>query len=164
MGQQVSTDFRGCTLARVTPGVVLKRDGGKAEVIAMRRNAWARPQRSRGFTLVELMVVMIVISILVAITMANYIRMKRHAETASCIANQRNIIEAAVTYSIDTVVPDGDMNVGDLIAAGAVSTSLCDCPAEKADDHDDYTITWLDGHPRDVTCEVKGAEHDWQPH
>ena len=111
----------------------------------------------------ELLVVLIIISILVAIIIANYIKMKRHAEMASCIANQRNIIEAAVTYSIDTIVPDGDMNVGDLLAAGIVSASLCDCPGEDAADHDDYTITWLDGHPRDVKCDVKGAEHDWEP-
>ena len=109
------------------------------------------------------MVVMIVISILVAIIIANYVRMKRHAEMASCIANQRNIIEAAVTYSIDTVVPDGDMNVSDLHAAGLVSGSLCDCPCEEAQDRDDYTITWLDSHPRDVRCEVKGDDHDWEP-
>jgi competence protein ComGC len=111
-----------------------------------------------------MMVVLIVIGILAAIIVANYIRMTRRAEMASCIANQRNILQAAVTYSIDTVVPDGDMNVSDLLAAGVVSPSLCDCPAEELKDHDDYTITWLDGHPRDVKCDVKGAEHDWQPH
>jgi prepilin-type N-terminal cleavage/methylation domain-containing protein len=130
----------------------------------MLRNPLTKSQRSGGFTLVELMVVMIIIAILVAIIIANYIRMKRHAEMASCIANQRNIIEAAVTYSIDTVVPDGDMTVSDLLATGIVSPSLCDCPGEDAEDHDDYTITWLDSHPRDVRCDVKGAEHDWEPH
>jgi prepilin-type N-terminal cleavage/methylation domain-containing protein len=122
----------------------------------------ARPDR--GFTLVELMVVMIVIAVLVAIIIANYIRMKRHAEMASCIANQRNILEACITYSIDNVVPDGDMNVGDLLADHAVGASLCNCPSEEAKDQDDYTITWLDGHPRDVRCDVKGDDHDWHPH
>ena len=115
-----------------------------------------------GFTLVEMMIVMIVIGILAAIIMANYIRMERHAETASCISNQRNILEASVEYSIDMVVPDGDMNVSDLLAAGAIGVSLCDCPAEDLKDNDDYTITWLDGHPRKVTCGVKGIEHNWE--
>jgi competence protein ComGC len=109
------------------------------------------------------MVVLIIISILVAIIIANYIRMKRHAEMASCIANQRNILEASVTHSIDTAVADGDMNVSVLLAAGVVSRSLCDCPDEELLDQDDYTITWLDGHPRDVKCEILGPEHDWEP-
>jgi competence protein ComGC len=110
------------------------------------------------------MVVLIIMAILVAIIIANYIRMKRHAQMASCIANQRNILEAAVTYSIDTAVADGNMNVDALLAAGIVSRSLSDCPAEELKDQDDYTIVWLDGHPRDVICIIKGPEHDWEPH
>ena len=117
-----------------------------------------------GFTLVELMVVLIIIGILAGIIIANYVKMKRHAEMASCIANQRNILEASVTYSIENVVPDSDMNVSELLAAGIVSRSLADCPSEELKDEDDYTITWLDGHPREVKCEVKGPEHDWEPH
>ncbi|MFH1313155.1 MAG: prepilin-type N-terminal cleavage/methylation domain-containing protein [Candidatus Eisenbacteria bacterium] len=132
-------------------------------MIAMLRQPWIKSHRNKGFTLIELLVVLIIIAILVAITIANYIKMKRHAEMASCIANQRNILEAAVTYSIETAVPDGDMNVSTLLAAGIVGRSLCDCPAEALKDADDYVITWLDGHPRDVKCEVKGPDHDWEP-
>lgn len=114
-----------------------------------------------GFTLIEMMIVVIVIGILVSIVIANYIRMQRHAGTASCVSNQRNILEACVAYSIDIIVPDGDMNVSDLLAAGSVGASLCDCPEEDVKDNDDYTITWLDGHPRAVTCDVMGAAHNW---
>ena len=142
----------------------LKLSRGDAELITMIRLPLRKSRRGGGFTLVELMIVLIVIAILVAIIIANYIRMKRHAETASCIANQRNILEACVTYSIDNVVADGEMSVSDLLADHAVGASLCDCPSEELKDADDYTITWLDGHPRDVKCLVKGPDHDWEPH
>jgi prepilin-type N-terminal cleavage/methylation domain-containing protein len=120
-------------------------------------------RRQKGFTLVELMVVVIIIGVLASIVIANYIRMKNHANTASCISNQRNILQAAVDHSIENTIPDGDMNVQDLNTAGVVSASLCECPNEGVVDLDDYIITWLDNVPRDVTCDVKGDDHRWEP-
>ncbi|MFH1313156.1 MAG: type II secretion system protein [Candidatus Eisenbacteria bacterium] len=116
-----------------------------------------------GFTLIELMVVVVIIGILAAIGGANFIRMQSNAKKAACTAHQRGVFEAAYAYQIDRVVADGAMNVDVLFGGGFVSENICECPASPVADHDDYVITWQDNLPIDITCTVKGGDHEYQP-
>lgn len=121
-----------------------------------------RPGQS-GFTLVELAVVLIIISVLVAISIAAYGRMRNNAYRAECRSNQRGVMQSALVYSMDFDVPDGQMNVNDLFMAGYLIADLCECPSSGALDIDDYIITWKDGRPVDVDCDEVGADHEWKP-
>ncbi|TLM80334.1 MAG: type II secretion system protein [Actinobacteria bacterium] len=101
-------------------------------------------RRNEGFTLVELMVVVLIIGILVAIAIPVFNTAKANTQRKSCFANQRTIEGAAQTYAAenDGNYPDA---VADLVpvyiktapqcpvgptAYGAIDTSdgnLADC-------------------------------------
>ncbi len=55
----------------------------------------------RGFTLVEMMIVVAIIAILVAVLMPNFIRARAQAQTASCMMNLKEIATALELYQTD---------------------------------------------------------------
>ena len=129
----------------------------------MAKQPGTNASRQHGFTLVELLIVVVVIGILAAISGANYTRLRKNAKMAACISHQRYIMEAACVYTLDVDPPDGAMNCDVLRAGGYLLQEICECPSSPVDDYDDYTITWLNDLPIEVDCTVKGGEHDWQP-
>ena len=57
---------------------------------------------SRGFNLIELMVVVAVLAVLFSIAIPNYYAMKARAQEATTTANMYNFQIAIIHYSIDT--------------------------------------------------------------
>ncbi len=64
-------------------------------------------RKSEGFTLVELMVVVLIIGILVAIAIPVFNAAKSNAQKKSCFANQRTLEGSAQQYAADNngVIP-----------------------------------------------------------
>jgi prepilin-type N-terminal cleavage/methylation domain-containing protein len=114
-----------------------------------------------GFTLIELCVVCAVIGILTAIVAPNYARSKAHVNRASCLSNQRHLLEAATLGCADRTLGDGVINCQVLLAAGAVAANLTDCPEERDGSHDDYLITIESGRVTAIDCTVEPDEHRW---
>jgi general secretion pathway protein G len=83
--------------------------------------------RNKGFTLVELMVVVAIIIILAAILVPRYLDVTDQAKASKCVANQRTLEGSASVYMADN---NGTMPAGLSDLVGQYVQVVPDCPGE----------------------------------
>ena len=118
-------------------------------------------KNQHGFTLIELMIVIVILGILAAISMVNFFSMKENSERASCLTNQRRILEGTILYVAERNVKDEVINVTALHPDDYISNLPSECPTSGDGSHDDYTITIANQIITDLGCDNEPAVHFW---
>lgn len=100
----------------------------------------------KGFTLIEIMIVVLIIGILLAIAIPNFVKARETSRTKSCIANLKQIDAAKEQDAMDHNIAEGGAaaNYLDYIKGGALPT----CPSGGT-----YTVGAIGTDP---TCSIAG--------
>ncbi len=128
----------------------------------MRPLARRRRRTSRdGFTIVELAIVLVIISIIASIAMANFIKFRLRATYTSCVSNQRHILEASTLYIAANSPGTSVIDVNVLTGGAYVAQKVAGCPASTVRALDDYTIHIVDNDVAAIDCKIEPANHQW---
>jgi prepilin-type N-terminal cleavage/methylation domain-containing protein len=120
-----------------------------------------RAQRSAGFTIIELATVLVVVGILTAIGLVNFMRFRHRASYSSCAANQRHAVEAALLYSSTTSPGTVTIDVDVLTVANYLSQEVAECPLSTVADFNDYSLDFVDNQVTAIRCKVEPIKHAW---
>jgi len=120
-------------------------------------NLKARLARSRrGFTLIEIMIVVLIIGILLAIAVPNFVRAREQSRSKSCQANLKQIDSAKEQWAMDNKKNTGDsVAMTDIAGATLYIKSEPVCPSNGT-----YTPAAIGTAP---TCSV-GNTNTLYPH
>ena len=72
------------------------------------KRSWRRKKPDRGFTLVEIMIVVAIIGMLVTMAMPAFVRARDNSQEAVCVNNLRMIETAKVQHALDARKNNGD--------------------------------------------------------
>ncbi|MEI6914152.1 MAG: prepilin-type N-terminal cleavage/methylation domain-containing protein [Armatimonadota bacterium] len=101
----------------------------------------------KGFTLIEIMIVVLIIGILLAIAVPNFIQARDSSRIKSCVANLKQIDSAKQQYAMDNkLAGTATVTEANIVGTYIKGTALAECPAGGT-----YAINAVDTNP---TCTI----------
>lgn len=104
--------------------------------------------REKGFTLVEIMIVVAIIGLLAAIAIPNFVRARQKAQAEACIANLRQIEGATQVWAVDTGAADTATPGWNDLVPNYIRTQP-NCPANGT-----YNLATVNSRP---TCSIANS-------
>ncbi|MFA6141784.1 MAG: prepilin-type N-terminal cleavage/methylation domain-containing protein [Candidatus Omnitrophota bacterium] len=105
----------------------------------------------KGFTLVEIMIVVAIIGLLAAIAIPNFVRARTRAQQEACIANLKQIEGAIQVWAVDTGQAETATPAWSALTPTYIRTKPS-CPSAGATAYD--TLPAVSGRP---TCSAGGT-------
>lgn len=113
-----------------------------------------RNNRTAGFTLVEIMIVVAIIGLLAAIAIPNFVRARTQSQMNACINNLRQVDGAIQQWALE-LKKDPTATVAYTDISGYLKNSVV-CPSGGTTFADSYTISDVATKP---TCQKQAATH-----
>ena len=83
----------------------------------------------RGFTLIEIMIVVLIIGILLAIAVPNFVKARESSRTKACVANLKQVDSAKEQYMMDNRTSTAPAALADLVGPTNYIKSTPECPS-----------------------------------
>jgi type II secretion system protein G len=102
----------------------------------------------RGFTLVEIMIVVAIIGLLAAIAIPNFVNARNKAQASACVRNMQQIAGAIDLFALENNKADGDPVTANDVKTYIKGSEVPKCPAGNKD----YVLGGTVNATPSVTC------------